>query len=135
MLSAMILFGLNLTPLYNAIANVESGRGATSENVYQIRNIYVQDVNRIYELHNGMEYHHRDVFDKDKSEMMMWLYWKHYGYLYAKETGRKPTFAVLAMMHNRGGRYWKQGKQVQLYALQYWKKVEKELKKGGWSEK
>lgn len=131
MITAMILFGLRLAPLYKAIAQVESERGFTSPNIYQIRNIYVQDVNRIYDLKNGMEYHSRDVYDQDKSEMMMYLYWKKYAYDYARETKQPVTFEILAKMHNRGGRYWKQGKQTQVFADKYWQKVSMELHKQG----
>lgn len=127
MMCALLLFGLKLAPLYKAIAMVESKRGFTSRNVYQIRSIYVEDVNRLYDLKGRMAYHARDVYDIDKSEMMMWLYWKHYAYEYARETKQPVTFEILAKMHNRGGLYWKQGKQTQMYADKYWAKVKREL--------
>jgi len=123
---ALMLFGLNLRPLYNAIAKVESDRGATSANVYQIRSIYVDDLNRIY---NVPKFNSRDVLDRDKSEMMMFLYWKHYGYLACKQTKVLPTYETLARIHNGGPDGWR--KQC---TVSYWLRVKKELEKEGCSK-
>lgn len=117
----MILFGLRLAPLFDAIAQVESDRGATSDNTYQLRSIYVEDVNRI----SGMHYTSRDRFDEDKSQMMMYLYWQYYGGLYLKKHGKMPTYETLARMHNGGpaGCFKKS-------TLGYWKKVKAVLDEG-----
>lgn len=119
------LFGLSLTALFSAVAMVESDRGATSDNVYQIRDIYIDDVNRIY----NMNVSYRVKFDKEKSEQLMVLYWSYYGERYTKLTGKPVSYEVLARIHNGGPDGWKK------YATKrYWKRVkfylEQELEKG-----
>lgn len=116
---ALILFGLNLKPLYDAIAQVESDRGATSANIYQIRNIYVEDINRI----SNVKYSMRDVLDRDKAEMMMYRYWQFYGAEYRCLTGKNPTYETLARIHNGGPYGWRKDSTVS-----YWKKVNKVMK-------
>lgn len=126
MTASMILFGLNLIPLFNAIATVESNRGATSENVYQIRRIYVRDVNRIYGLRGDMAYNYGDVNDKAMSEMMMFLYWKHYAYATARNTGRRIDYELLARLHNGGPSL------ALTHATDgYWNRVKAQLRKEG----
>ena len=41
MMEQIMLFWLYLTPLFNAIANVESDFVVTSKNVYQISDMYI----------------------------------------------------------------------------------------------
>lgn len=109
------LFGIALAPLYAAIAQVESDRGATSANVYQLRNIYVRDVNRIL-ARNAFEY--SDVNDRMKSKKMMFVYWKAWGIHYEKKTGKPVTLEVLARIHNGGPLGWKKPETVA-----YWNRV------------
>lgn len=45
------LFGIALAPLFAAIAQVESENGKTSDNVYQLQRVYLDDVGRIYGCH------------------------------------------------------------------------------------
>lgn len=122
---AMMLFGLNLNPLYRAIAKVESDNGITSENIYQITRNYVDDVNRIYP---SFRYRHSDVYDRFESETMMLLYWRYYAYMYSRETGKEITYETLARMHNKGGRYWTSDRKI-AESNPYWNKVMVELRK------
>jgi len=109
------LFGLALAPLYAAIAQVESDRGATSENIYQLRQIYVRDVNRII----GRNYYSTtDFIDRQKVEKMMYIYWRAWGIHYQKKTGKPVTMEVLARIHNGGPIGWKKPETVS-----YWCKV------------
>ena len=122
-MTALTLFGLALAPLYSAIAEVESHRGGLSDNVYQIRKVYVKDLQRIYPSMGIMEW---EVHDKHLSETMMFLYWKHYGRLYAERTGGLITYEVLARIHNGGPRGYEK-----IETKPYWERVRKELVKMG----
>lgn len=113
-----ILFGLALAPLYAAIATVESNRGATSTNVYQIRTIYVEDVNRIlghniYNVRSPYLYQNRHLV-----ETMMHTYWMHWGSHYQQKTGKPVTYEVLARIHNGGPLGWKKPETIV-----YWNRV------------
>lgn len=110
------LFGLALAPLYAAIAQVESDRGATSDNVYQVRRIYLDDLGRI----NGCHYPDSVMTDKDACEKLMFDYWHYYGYHYHMTTRKPVTYEVLARMHNGGPDGWKKASTVA-----YWAKVKK----------
>lgn len=115
------LFGLALAPLYAAIAQVESDRGATSANVYQLRNIYIDDVNRIC----SREFLYEDRYNKAHSEDMMAVYWKYYGRRYQEITGKVPTYEVLARIHNGGPDGWRKD-----CTLGYWARVKRVLEGG-----
>ncbi len=119
-MSAFVIFGLELTCLFNAIAQVESDNGKTSNNVYQITDEYVADLNRIYTHH----YPKRCVYDRYTSQCMMMDYWRYYGYQYARRTGKPITYEVLARIHNGGPI----GAEKDC-TIQYWKKVKKEMEK------
>lgn len=121
------LFGLALAPLYAAIAQVESDRGATSSNVYQIRKIYVDDVNRIisHDRIASMSFDLTDNRSKARSEIMMHIYWRHWGIHYQQKTGKPVTYEVLARIHNGGPLGWKKPE-----TLAYWQKV-KAIMEGG----
>lgn len=113
-----MLFGLSLTILFKAIAIVESDRGATSDNMYQIRDIYIDDVNRIC----NMKVSYDAKYNTDKSEQMMILYWQYYGERYQRLTGKPVTYEVLARIHNGGPDGWKK------YATKkYWRSVKRHL--------
>ena len=115
-----MLFGLYLTPLFNAIAKVESDCGVTSKNIYQISDIYIDDLNRIY----PHIYPKRCKYDKYASQCMMFDYWRFYAYDYARKTGKPITYEVLARIHNGGP-----NGMFKATTLPHWHKVEKELKK------
>ena len=118
----IMLFGLYLAPLFNAIANVESDCGVTSANVYQIKDIYIEDLNRIYTYH----YPKSIKFDKVASEYAMYDYWRFYAYQYARKTGKPITYLTLAALHHEGpsGCY-------KIKDTMYYKKIFKELQKQG----
>ena len=116
----IMLFGLYLTPLFNAIAKVESDCGVTSKNIYQISDIYIDDLNRIY----PHIYPKRCKYDKYASQCMMFDYWRFYAYDYARKTGKPITYEVLARIHNGGP-----NGVFKATTLPHWHKVEKELKK------
>lgn len=117
--TAILIFNLEVAPLYRAIAQVESDNGATSPNVYQITNAYIDDLNRIYSRHTP----YKAKFDKFASEHLMYEYWQYYGTRYQLETGKPVTYAVLIDMHHLGGRYWKTGRAATKEQLRYRNKV------------
>lgn len=108
------IFCLPAVPLFNAIAQVESDRGATSENIYQIRKIYVKDVNRFSIYY----YEEDDVKDKHTSERMICDYWYRYASLYRIKENKPVTYEVLARIHNGGPTGYKKSSTVG-----YWRKV------------
>ena len=116
----IVLFGLYLSPLFNAIAKVESNCGVTSKNIYQISDIYIDDLNRIY----PHIYPKRCKYDKYTSQCMMFDYWRFYAYDYARKTKKPITYEVLARIHNGGP-----DGMFKATTIPYWHKVKKELKK------
>jgi len=114
----------NLNDLLAAIAQVESGNCATAHNkeedavgLYQIRKIYVDDVNRIL----GKPYFsYKDRWNPHKSRDMVCIYIIHYGQGKAVEQ--------LARIHNGGPRGWKKKSTIP-----YWSKVKKVLEDNGTS--
>lgn len=108
--------------LLDAIAQVESDRGATSANVYQLRRIYVRDVNRV----TGWSIRYKDaVSDSSVAQKCILAYWKHYAMEYERETGRKATAETLARMHNGGPDGWRK-----TATRRYWKRVSRAYKSG-----
>lgn len=119
---ATTLFGVVLAPLFAALAQVESGNGKTSQNIYQITERFVDDVNRIS---TEEKFVYSDRYDRKRSERMMEIYWVYYAARYIDATGRDPTWETLARIHNGGPDGWKK------YATKrYWRRV-KELLPGG----
>jgi hypothetical protein len=116
-MSAATLFGIALAPLYAAIAEVESMDGRVSNNVYQLRILYVHDVNRI--TYNAYGFREADRYERQQSERMMYEYWRHYGERYRQITGRQPTAEVLARIHNGGPDGW-----CKRATLPYWRRIE-----------
>lgn len=116
----LTLFGLALAPLYAAIAKVESNRGATSTNVYQLRQIYVADVNRIRKsiYPTRFPYAWVETASPRISEQMMYVYWQHWGRHYEEKTRKPVTYEVLARIHNGGPLGWKKPSTVV-----YWNRV------------
>ena len=128
------LFGLALAPLYAAIAQVESDRGATSANVYQLRTLYIADVNRIVRDWNrnanasGVTpfpiFTAADRTDEAMSREMMAIFWTHYGRVYVTRTGKPVTYEVLARIHNGGPYGWRKPS-----TKRYWLKVKAAMEK------
>lgn len=116
----LTLFGLALAPLYAAIAKVESDRGATSANVYQLRKIYVNDVNLILKsiYPTRFPYAWVETASQRISEQMMYVYWNHWGSNYEEKTRKPVTYEVLARIHNGGPLGWKKPSTVA-----YWNRV------------
>jgi len=66
---------------------------------YQIRPIFVEDVNRII----GEDvYTHEDARDKTKAQNMIRIYLVYYGNRYKERTGLAPDAEVLARIFNGG---------------------------------
>lgn len=116
------LFGVALASLFAAIAQVESENGRTSENVYQLRRVYLNDVGRIY----GCHFSDKVATDRHASEQVMAAYLEYYGERYKRRTGKTPTAEVLARIHNGGPNGWRKPS-----TLKYWAKVKRELEKKG----
>ena len=114
MTATATLFGVSVARLLAAIAAVESDNGRTSDNVYQIRRIYLDDLGRIYGCHFADEV----ATDRHASEQVMLAYWEYYGERYARRTGRQPTAEVLARIHNGGPDGWRKPATEG-----YWRKV------------
>lgn len=119
---ATTLFGVVLAPLFAALAQVESGNGKTSQNIYQITERFVDDVNRIS---TEEKFVYSDRYDRKRSERMMEIYWVYYVARYIDDTGRDPTWETLARIHNGGPDGWKK-----YTTKRYWRRV-KELLPGG----
>ena len=116
------LLGVALTPLFTALAQVESNNGQTSKNVYQITRQYVDDVNRISD---NEAFLYEDRNDRSKSERMMEIYWLYYTQRYIDQTGRTPTWETLARIHNGGPDGWKK-----YCTKKYWRRVKNFLPGG-----
>lgn len=116
------LLGVALTPLFTALAQVESNNGQTSKNVYQITRQYVDDVNRISD---NEAFLYEDRNDRGKSERMMEIYWLYYARRYLDQTGRTPTWETLARIHNGGPDGWKK-----YGTKKYWRRVKNFLPGG-----
>lgn len=114
MTAVATLSGIAVSQLFTAIAAVESENGRTSDNVYQIRRVYLDDLGRIYGCHFADEV----ATDRHASEQVMLAYWEYYGEQYARRTGRQPTAEVLARIHNGGPNGWRKDS-----TLEYWRKV------------
>jgi len=114
--------------LLDAIAQVESDRGATSPNVYQIRRIYFRDCQRIWKG-GGVDVskykYETCVKDAATSRRMISGYWRYYGEQYQRATGKPVTAEVLARIHNGGPGGWKKRA-----TLAYWRRVRKHFKPG-----
>ena len=104
----------NFDDLLAAIAQVESGGDPNAFNeresaagLYQIRPIYLKDVNRLL---GYQKYSLKDRYDPTKSECMVFIYLRHYG--------QNKSIEQMAAIHNSGPRghiKLKTSKQVQNY--------------------
>lgn len=108
--------------LMDAIAAVESHRGATSANVYQLTQIYVDDVSRI----SGQPVTLKQATESDAmARCCISTYWRHYGHWYYRVTGRVADAETLARIHNGGPDGWRR-----MSTLAYWRKVKAALLAG-----
>lgn len=114
--------------IYDAIAEVESNTNDYAVNIkeyavgrYQIRPIYIKDVNRIA----GTSYTLDDRYNAQKAREIVQIYTKHYAEMYRIRTGRPVTDEVIARIHNGGG--WRGA--VKECTKKYWEKVKKALDK------
>lgn len=109
------------TKLLDAIATAESsnratavGDGGKSVGMYQIGKLYVDDVNNIY----GTSYKYTDRLNPVISREITAKYLAHYGKVYTRRTGKKPTVEVYARIHNGGPNGYKKKATIK-----YWRKV------------
>ena len=112
---------MNWTALFIAIRIVESScnpqafnESENAKGYYQIRPIYVEDVNRIAKT----SYQHDDAYDQKKAEEMIRIYAEHY----CKIRKIPLTYENVARLHNGGSKG-----HLKKATLPYWKKVKKEL--------
>jgi hypothetical protein len=79
----------------------------------QIREPYLRDVNKIAGSKMIRRVWHekwltlRDMKNPKKAAWVLRVYLSHYGKLYREETGRVPTIAVYARIHNGGPDGWR----------------------------
>ena len=114
-----------------ALAIVESslnplavGDNGNAVGYLQITPAVVEDVNTFY----GTTYHTDDRYDTQKSVEICKYYLKHWGGVYEKKTGNKPSAEVYAKMWNGGCYAWKKTSPKVLKNLDiYWEKVNKQL--------
>jgi len=118
LLLAGICRGEVLDELLNAIAVIESSNNPTAYNkaedaagLYQIRPIYLADVNRILGCDR---YSLADRFDPEKSSEIVTVYLNHYG--------RDKNVETLARIHNGGPKGHKKES-----TKPYWQKVKEKL--------
>ena len=114
--------------VYEAIAEIESNTNDNAINVkedavgrYQIRPIYVEDVNRI----SGRDFTLEDRKDPKRALEMVKIYTSHYGKIYTDRTGLPVTDEVIARIHNGGS--WRGA--VKECTENYWRKVKTVLDK------
>lgn len=126
--TCLISLCLNAKDIYSAIAKVESNFNDFEFNVdeeaygrYQIRPIYIKDVNRI----TGRNYSMEDALDAQKALEIVQIYTKYYASIYSEKTGLPVTDEVIARIHNGGG-YKGALKEC---TKKYWKKVKEALDK------
>lgn len=95
------------------IAQIESGNNPNligdkhlpnkAYGAYQIRKIFVDDVNRI----SGFNFTLEEVVSSDSlSRWCIIYYLKHYGQLYTKKTGKQLNMEIAAMIYNGGPNGW-----------------------------
>lgn len=114
--------------IYDAIAEVESNTNDHAVNIkedavgrYQIRPIYIRDVNRIA----GTSYTLGDRYNAQKAREIVQIYTDHYAEIYTRQTGKPITDEVIARIHNGGGYRG----ALKDSTKKYWKKVKEALDK------
>lgn len=116
---------INYDRLLDAVEMVESDRGATSWNTYQVRQIWLEDCKRIGLI--GTDATIREIArDRSLMRRLVLGYWGFYGSQYRRTTGKPVTAEVLARIHNGGPTGWKKKATAS-----YWRRVRKHYNKGG----
>lgn len=123
---ALIVCAIASTPreidynrLLKAIAQVESDNGATSANVYQLTQVWVDDISRIVGEEFSLD---QLIEERYLAEDLIIRYWKYYGAQYEAREGVAPDYQVLARIHNGGPRGY-----AKAATRPYWHKVQKYL--------
>ena len=84
----------------------DSSKDNVKENaigIYQIRPIFVEDVNRINVLMGGeILYKHEDARNARIAQQMIFVYLTYYGRQYKLDTGKEPDAFVLGRIYNGG---------------------------------
>lgn len=117
-----------LTQLILAIIQIESGGDNLKVNkaeqafgCLQIREIYVEDVNRILKLNKDpRRFTHGDAFNRDDSIDMFMIYVFYWAEKKEQKTGRPATYEDMARIHNGGPNGWKKEN-----TKKYWEKLKK----------
>ena len=99
-------------------ASVKPGDKGKSHGIYQIKSIYLADVNKVYKTNFMLS----DRSDPGKAHRIVILYLTYWGRAYTRRTGKPVTYEVLARIHNGGPNGWR--KQA---TIKYWHKVRKYL--------
>ena len=132
----MVLIGFNTSAkelsFIDAIIQVESGGNldaigdnGKAQGCLQIKQCVIDDVNKFYpKYYRERLYVLDDAFAKDKALEICWLYLKHWGEVYQKKMGKKPTMEVFARIWNGGPNGWKKKS-----TLKYWEKVKRQMEK------
>lgn len=105
--------------LLRAVAQVESDDGATSANVYQLTQVWVDDISRIVGEEFTLE---QLIKERYLAEDLIIRYWKYYGAQYEAREGVAPDYQVLARIHNGGPRGY-----AKAATRPYWEKVKRYL--------
>lgn len=123
--------GHQMVRLCAAIAQVESDRGETSGNVYQITPEYVADVNRIQRKETRVggananarrkSWRCEDALSMERSKAMMRIFWAYY----ARRLPNGGTAEELAKIHHVGYRGLRTKRTE---AEVYWRKVRRALR-------
>jgi hypothetical protein len=88
---------------------------------YQIRPIFVQDVNRILKHE---VFTHQDARNERKAKQMIYIYLDYYGSRYKAITGKEPDARILARIFNGGPNGWTKQATVDYgnRAMNIWRK-------------
>lgn len=105
--------------LLKAVAMVESDNGKTSANVYQLTQVWVDDISRIVGEEFSLD---QLIEERYLAEDLIIRYWKYYGAQYEAREGVAPDYQVLARIHNGGPNGHRKSA-----TLPYWRKVQKYL--------
>jgi hypothetical protein len=98
----------------------DKATGSPAYGLYQIRQAYLTDANRIA----GTSYSLKEVAASKKlSQWCVQTYIGHYGKQYTAKTGKPVTMEVAARIHNGGPMGWKKPKSTE----PYWSKWRKEM--------
>ena len=103
-MNELILALLTIIPMLEGDSNGNPKEGAVGP--YHIRQIYLDDTNRIIGLTGDLAYTLDDITPKRLSKQIVYQYLTYYGMRYTITTGKWPTIEVLARIHNGGPMGW-----------------------------